>query len=91
MCSQQLAPVLYPPESARAQPDSQAEELEPNHTHYLLLEADGQCTNAEAEGADEGGFRVRSDSCARDAVYEGMSEGELGRLDLRDIALKVHI
>ena len=91
MCSQSLVPVSYPPENARDGPDSQAEELEPNHTHFLLLEADGQCAGAEAEGADERGFRMRSDSCARDAVYEGMSEAELGRLDLNDIALKVDI
>ena len=91
MCSQPLAPVHYPPENARDGTDLQAEELESNHTHYLLLESDGQYAGIEAEGADERGFRMRSDSCARDAVYEGMSEAELGRFDLRDIALKVDI
>lgn len=79
--------MIYPPESARNGFDAMSEELEPNHTHYLLLEADGQVTCAGSECSSS--FRDRSGSNARDAVYDGMSEAELGRLDLRDIALKV--
>ena len=69
----------YPPPNARDRPESQADELEPNHTYYLLLEGDGKCADAEAED-------LRMRRCLNYA--EIMSKAGI---NLHDIAQKVGI
>ena len=79
ICSLQNAPMPYPPACARDRPESQNDELDPNHSHFLLLDGDWQCAGAEPDD-----LRVRK--CKKYA--EIMKEA--GH-NLNDIAQKVYI